>query len=227
MNIAIILAGGSGIRVGGGTPKQFLKIKNKPLIAYTLEKFEKNKNIDSICIVTNCNYIDLTENICKEYDISKCVKIVEGGTTGLESAINGIKSIEKMCQKTDVILIHDAVRPLVNDDIINDNIEVCKQHGCSMTSVPLLETLIKSNGVDNYNEIINRDSLFRIQTPQSYIFSEAISLYKEISKNDLNMYPSSFAYYVSKGKSIYLSKGNELNFKVTWLSDFKLLESIL
>ncbi|MEF1164355.1 IspD/TarI family cytidylyltransferase, partial [Vibrio parahaemolyticus] len=143
MNVALIFAGGVGTRMQNSTkPKQFLELYNKPVIIYTLEKFEENKNIDAIVVVCVEPWIDYLRKLLFKFDIQKVKFVIPGGETGQESIFNGLCKIEEEFDHNSVVLIHDGVRPLINDEIINRNIEAVKSHGSAITTCPPVETFV-------------------------------------------------------------------------------------
>ena len=151
MNIAVIFAGGVGSRMQtiGGTPKQFLNVHGKPIIIHTLEKFQENDNIDAITIACVDGYIDHLWKLVKKYDITKVKAIVKGGKNGQESIYNGLKAAKEISDSNDdIVLIHDGVRPLIGNKLIDDNIATVKKYGNAITCVECKETVVT---VDNDN----------------------------------------------------------------------------
>lgn len=224
MNIVLILAGGVGKRSGESIPKQFIRINNKPLIIYTLEKFEINNNIDYICISCHKDWKHQLENYLNEFNIKKVKSIIDGGSTGLESAYKGIIEINKFASLDSLVLIHDAVRPFIDQDSINDNIRVAKEHGLAMCSTQLVETLAYSEDGTYADKVVSRDKLNRILTPQTFKLSILNDLYlsEDVLKSNE---PSTFSLYMSKGLPIYLSKGNDKNIKITYPEDISYFKS--
>ena len=172
MNIAMILAAGSGTRMGNtDKPKQFLSIYNKPLIVHTIEAFEMHDQIDMVIVVTNETYIDQVKIWCKQYDLSKVKYVVKGGSSRQESVYNGIKQLKLLGIKDDDnLLIHDAARPLISQNIITDNIDACNKYGAVDTVIPSSDTIIRSINQETIHEIQKRSELFLGQTPQSFKF---------------------------------------------------------
>lgn len=219
MNIALILAGGVGKRSGSKIPKQFIRINDKPLIVYTLEQFEKNSNIDKICVTCVKDWIKEVESFKEEYGISKLQLVCEGGNSGLESLKNGLEMLN--CKDEDYIIIHDAVRPFIDQSIIDDNINTAYKYGLAMASVECVETLVKVDENGYSKTMIPRDNVMRVQTPQTFKYS----IIKEIdfTKQDA---PSIFALYMQQGNAIYCSKGNDKNIKITYPSDVEYFKKL-
>lgn len=217
-NIALILAGGIGSRVGETIPKQFVEINGKPLIIYTLEKFDNNSNIDYICIVCHSEWINKLWDSIDKYKIKKVKSIIAGGNTGLSSAYKGIIEINKFGNGDSLVLIHDAVRPFIDEECINANIKIASQKGLAMCAVSLVETLAYSEDSVFSDKVIPRDNLYRIQTPQTFKLSILNNLYSNIDVEKSNE-PSTFSLYMKQGLPIYLSPGNEKNIKITYPED--------
>ena len=136
-NIALIIAGGVGARMHQDIPKQFINVKDKPVIMYTLEAFQKHPYIDAIEVVCLDGWHDILRAYSKQFGITKLENIVSGGETGLQSIRNGLNDIaKKYTSDDDIVLIHDAIRPMVSQDIISDNIRVCREYGNAITVIP-------------------------------------------------------------------------------------------
>ncbi len=219
-NIALILAGGEGKRAQQSIPKQFVDIDGKPLIIYTVEKFEENPNVDGIVIACHPDWTGYLYEVIKEYGITKVKSIVDGGSTGLESAYNGIVEISNLYSDDSLVLIHDAVRPFVDQETINDNIRVAKEHGLAMCSVQLVETLAYSEDNEYSSRVVPRDNLKRILTPQTFRLDILKEIYGGVDLKSA-MEPSTFALYMDEGQPIYLSKGSEKNIKITYPEDIE------
>lgn len=223
MNIAVLLAGGIGERAACEVPKQFVKVNNKPLIVYTLEKFEQSKEIDRICVVCIKEWISALEEYAREFGIQKLDTICAGGKTGLESLKEGLDVLN--CEKDDLILIHDAVRPFVDDAIIRDNIAVAKKHDVAMTAVDCVETLVYMEEDGYAEKMIPRDYLQRIQTPQTFKYSILEEIYQQINLEKMSE-PSIFALYMRLGNPIYCSRGNDKNIKITYPEDIEYFKKL-
>lgn len=229
MNIALILAAGSGTRMGNtNKPKQFLSIYNKPLIVHTIEAFEMHDDIDMILIVTNDTYIDDVKIWCKQYDLTKVQYIVAGGSSRQESVYNGLKKLEKIGTKdNDIILIHDAARPLISQTIITDNIESCKKYHAVDTVIPSSDTIIRSIDKETICEIQKRSEQYQGQTPQSFTF-KVINDAHEYAKSINNTETTDDCRLVlNMGKEVHLVNGSKLNFKITTFDDLMMLKALL
>jgi len=225
MNIALIVAGGSGKRMGLDIPKQFVVVNNKPIISYSLKAFEDVKEIDSIFVVCHKDYINDLKQIIALNHIYKIKGIVEGGETRQESVLNGLNAIKNSgYQDNDIVLIHDAARPLVNKLIILDNIKACLKYKACETAIKVADTIIKSEKGDNLNEVMNRDVLYQVQTPQTFELGLIYSAHKKAPTTSA----TDDAQIVKKlGHEVAIVNGSKLNFKITTIEDLDLFKSLL
>ena len=209
-------------------PKQFLSIYNKPLIVHTIEAFEMHDDIDMILIVTNDTYIDDVKIWCKQYDLTKVQYIVAGGSSRQESVYNGLKKLEKIgISDEDIILIHDAARPLISQTIITDNIEACKKYQAVDTVIPSSDTIIRSVDKETICEIQKRSEQYQGQTPQSFTF-KVINDAHEYAKSINNTETTDDCRLVlNMGKDVHLVNGSKLNFKITTFDDLMMLKALL
>lgn len=234
MNIAVILAGGVGSRFGANIPKQFVEVLGKPVIAYTLESFEKHHDIDAILVVCVKPYIDYVWELKDKYGFSKLVWVTEGGPTFQQSVINGVNYLSDKAKPDDTVLFHFAASPFIKGEIISDVIRVCKEkdsNAISATDYYLLSGKKKTlNSVlddGNYSdEYINRESIAVMNTPHAFQYKYIVDLYKgAIEKGILNLVePHTTTLMYAMGKKIYFSKGSQSNIKITTKDDIELFE---
>ena len=176
MNIGMIIAGGVGARTCQDIPKQFINVNDKPVIVYTLEAFQKHPNIDAIEVVCLAGWHDILRAYAKQFGITKLENIVNGGETGQDSIRNGLYDIAKRYNgDDDIVIIHDAIRPMVSADIISDNIRVCREYGNATAVIPCTSVMLKTQDRIMSNDQIPRENLKITQTPQSYYIKELIS----------------------------------------------------
>ena len=179
-NIALIIAGGVGARMGQDIPKQFINVHDKPVIIYTLEAFQKHPQIDAIEVVCLDGWHDVLRAYAKQFGISKLENIVSGGKNGQDSIRNGLYDIvERYKNDDDVVLIHDAIRPMVSADVITDNIRVCRQYGNAITVVPCTAAMLKTYDALSTVEQVPRDNLKITQTPQAFFLKDFCDAHKE------------------------------------------------
>ena len=229
MNLALIFAGGVGKRMGNsGIPKQFLRLYGKEIIIYTLEIFENNENIDGVVISCLEEKIELLKKLMVKYEFKKVKSIVSGGKTGQESIYNGLKELEKYYSKNDIVLIHDGVRPLINNETVNNNIELVKQKGNAITTAPAIETIIKlEEEKDVIKDIFNRSECYMARAPQSFFLGDILEKHRRAIKDkkfDFIDSASLMSYY---GESLNILNGPVENIKITTPSDFYIFKAIL
>jgi len=218
----IIPAAGKGVRSGFSAPKQYLKIRGKELIVYTLEVFQKCKFVDEIIISADPFYFNVLQKIKIKYRLTKIKSIIEGGKQRQDSVYNALLTIK--AEPDDLIVVHDAARPLLPNEILNNAIITAREKGSALVCVKAKDTLIK--GDDFVDDYISRDEIYYVQTPQ--IFS-----YKEIKKAmdkaySQNFYGTDESILVKRiGKRINIVEGSLINFKVTTESDLELLKKIV
>ncbi len=227
-NIALIIAGGIGSRMHQDIPKQFINVHDKPVIIYTLEVFQHHPNIDSIEVVCLEGWHDILKAYAKQFGITKLENIVNGGETGQESIRNGLYDLSKRYyDDDDIVLIHDAIRPMVTADIISDNIRVCRTYGNATTVIPCTSVMLKTTDLLGCEQQIPRDDLKITQTPQSFYLNELIDVHKKAIKKNMEPSIASCALYIEMGKKVFLSTGSEKNIKLTTPEDIEIFTALL
>lgn len=231
MVYAVILAGGVGARMGStDMPKQFLKIKDKPIIAYTVEKFLMTSQFEKIIVLTPEKWIDHTKEILDRY-IGKNDKIVitQGGSTRNETIMNSISYIEKNYTLDDdtIIVTHDSVRPFVTHRIIKDNIEFADKYGACDTVIPATDTIVESIDSKVLSSIPNRNMMYQGQTPQSFKAKALRDIYQSLTDEEKDILTDAAKILVLKGKPVYLVEGETFNIKITYPYDLKIAKSLL
>jgi len=229
MNFALILTGGVGQRLRtSGLPKQFIELYGKPIVAYTLDKFELCEDIDHIVIVCHSSWVTKMEDIIKKYNYAKVISIVAGGKERHDSVEIGLQEINKKTNENDIVLIHDGVRPLVKESTIVENIRITKKYGNAMTVRPVIESVVVTkNDTADMADFKNRDDTFTLTSPQTFRVSELILAYAELKKITSEPILDSSLVYARLGKKIHIVKEQELNLKITTPEDFYYFRSIL
>ncbi|MBQ5592355.1 MAG: 2-C-methyl-D-erythritol 4-phosphate cytidylyltransferase [Clostridia bacterium] len=231
MNIAVVLAGGSGSRMGMvDRPKQFIDIYGKPVIIHTLEAFEINEKIDAICVVCVKEWQDDLSLWLKEYDIRKVRWIANAGASRQESSLNALDAIKEVCGDDDYVIIHDAARPLISQKIINENIVKVREYGACDTVVPAHDTIIRSIDGDTLDSIPARKELYMGQTPQSFKYSivrKAYDDYFALPENERPEMTDDCGLVLHSGVKIGMAMGDKLNMKITTMEDLLLVKSIV
>jgi 2-C-methyl-D-erythritol 4-phosphate cytidylyltransferase len=227
---AIILAGGIGSRMDQAIPKQFLHINNKPLIIYTLEAFQNHPMIDNICVVTLEGWEPILNAYAKQYGITKLKKTTIGGNTGQESIRNGINSlVELEINADDIVIIHDGIRPLIDEFVLSDVIIKCKKFGNAVSSLPYNEQIFKIDNEESTIEYIPRETLRRVSTPQGYKYGKLKWAYDYAFENKIGIYGSHYTntMMVELGERLYFSAGSDKNIKITTKDDMELFKAYL
>lgn len=224
-NIAIILAGGVGSRLGLSTPKQFFKVAGKMVIEHTLDTFERNPHIDEVAIVSNPVYVGDVENIVLRNGWTKVKKILKGGKERYDSSLSAIHAYEGGEEVN--LVFHDAVRPLVSQRIIDDVCEALKHYEAIDVTVPAVDTIIEAEG-DHICSIPDRSRLQRGQTPQAFRLSVIAEAYRR-ALNDPDFKVTDDCGVVVKYMPevpVHLVAGEESNMKLTYKEDTFLLDKL-
>lgn len=227
-NIALIIAGGVGARMGQDIPKQFLNVYDKPVIVYTMEAFQDHPDIDAIEIVCIEDWKGALLAYAKQFGIAKLENIVSGGENGQDSIRNGLYDIaERYSGDKDIVLIHDAIRPMVSQEIITDNIRVCRENGNAITVVPCTAAMLKTYDSLSTTEQVPRDNLKITQTPQAFFLMDIVAAHKEALNKGITNSVASCTMYIELGKKLYMSQGSEKNLKLTTTEDIEIFKALL
>lgn len=229
MNIAVILAGGSGTRVGGPVPKQFIEVLGKPVMAYTLEIFQEDPQIDAIEIVCAPSAQAQVQEIVETYGITKVRWYAPGGATFQDSTVNGLFALKGEINPSDIVLLQFAVSPMVTHEIIADAIRVCRLRGNAIASEEMvLCTCIKDDEFSSTTSIL-RETLMGFSSPWAFRFGEVCEAYEEAIRQDIlkDLEPHTTSLYFALGKTIYFSKSTRSNIKITQKEDLDTFEGHL
>ena len=229
MIVAVVLAGGTGTRVGGTVPKQFIEVQGKPVLAYTLERFQNNGNIDAIEIVCHRDWLEETRRIVKTYGFTKTRWITEGGETFQESTMKGIFHLKGTLAPEDIVVISFGVSPFTTDDIIDDGIRVCRLHGNAIAAEDaVLCTCIKDDDYSSTTSIL-RETIKGFSNPWTFRFGELCESYEEAERRGIlaDLEPHTTSLYFALGKRIWFSKTSGHNFKITTKEDLERFEGLL
>ncbi len=229
MNIAIIFAGGSGVRMGAGLPKQFLEINGKPILIHTMQLFQRHMKIDKIYAVVSPDYIDYVKDLGAEFHITKLVDVVGGGETAQDSIYNGLKRAEKDNPPDSIVLLHDGVRPFVSYDVISRNIKTVKKYGNAITSTPCFETIMVSKDGDVVDSVPYRKETFAGQAPQSFYLKDIIEAHDKIraTENRYENMVDACTIIRTLGIQAHMVEGNRGNIKITTPEDVYMLRALL
>ena len=223
MNYVIIIAGGVGSRLGASVPKQFVEVLGKPVIAYTMEHFQNHHEIDAIELVCVDGYQDYLKGITERYGITKVIKIVTGGSEYERSIMNGVAGLDGIAHPDDVIMIHWSASPFLSEDIITDNIRVCKEKGNAMTA-SYSYLLYGTNDGDCAKKNINRETFMTLSAPQSFLYKVITDIYKQVEEKNMFDYVEHHTPAIMEelGIPMYFSKGSHSNIKITTKEDVDL-----
>lgn len=225
MNYVILMAGGVGNRVGAGIPKQFVEILGKPVIAYTMQKLQQCSDIDAIELVCVDGFQDKLKKIADENGISKVIKIITGGKDYEHSIINGVDGLKGIAKDDDVVMMHWAASPFVSDEILKDNVRVCKEKGNAMSAC-FAFLLYGTNDGDHAQNVINRETFKTLSAPQSFLYKDIVEFYHQVEEKHLfeTVEAHTTSLMAALNWPIYFSKGDQTNIKITTPEDLKLFE---
>lgn len=228
MTIAVLIAGGTGARMGQNIPKQFLNVQDKPVIVYTMERFQRNPEVDGIVVVTLPNWTEFVEAYARQFGISKLRKVVPGGAVGQESIKNGIDAVASLgCPPDTAVMIHDAIRPMLGDDVIADNLAVYRAKGNAVVCIPCVEVMYHSADPACSTETIPRNELWRTQTPQTFSLEKLQWAHAEAKKRGITSATATCSLMTDLGETVYFSKGSEKNVKLTTVEDIDIFKALL
>lgn len=227
MNIALLTAAGLGNRMHMDIPKQFIHIDNKPVILYTLEAFQNHPQIDAIIVVSLSTWEDMIWAYAKQYNIKKLKWIVSGGESGQESIKKGLEALREKCNKNDVIMVHDGNRPLISDEIISDSLATYEKYGGAVAAIPCIEAIYKSSDGVQSGITLDRQEMFRTQTPHTFSLEKLLWAHKVAEKKYIQNTTATCVLMTMLGETIYFSKGSEKNLKLTTKEDFEIFEALL
>lgn len=231
MVYGVILAGGVGSRMGGDKPKQYLTVKDKPIIIYTVEKFFAVPEFEKIIVLCPKQWVEHTKNLIEKHIAPAQDKIVvtEGGETRNETIMNAIAYIESegKLDKDTIIVTHDSVRPFVTSRIITENIEYAKQYGACDTVVPATDTIVEAADNTTIRSIPDRSKMYQGQTPQSFNALKLKNIYGALTDDEKNILTDAAKIFVIKGEKVALVQGETYNMKITYPYDLRVAKSLL
>lgn len=228
MNYVVIKAGGVGMRMQPcDRPKQFVEVEGKPVIIYTMECFQQNELIDGICVSCISGWEDYLKDFAKKFGITKLKWVVVGGETPQQSIMNGLNAVYPYCNKDDIVIIHDAVRPLVSQKIINQSIENAIEFGASVVTAPCVETMLWSDDRASCTRTYDRSKLFQSRAPQAYNMFELMKTYEEAEKRGIKNSLSTDEIYIDMRKDIKQIVGSVHNIKITTKDDLEMFNAMV
>ena len=226
-NIGLIIAGGTGNRMHQDIPKQFLTVNERPVIVYTLEAFERHPEIDAIAVVCIKGWDQVLWAYAKQFNITKLQYVVPGGENGQGSIRNGVMELEQHFAPEDIVLIHDAIRPMVSAEIISDNIRVAQEKGNAVTVIPCAEAMMQTEDGTVSVGSYPRNRLKRTQTPQAFHLGEICDLHRQALEAGITNSVASCTLMIEMGRQVYFSAGSEKNIKLTTVEDIDIFRALL
>ena len=227
VNIVILTGGGIGSRTHQDIPKQFIHVNNKPIIIYTLEAFQRHPSIDEICVAILEGWEQMLWAYARQFNITKLKYVVTGGATGQESIFNGLKAIRADHNDEDVVIVHDGNRPMIEPDIISENLATQKKYGSAVTTIPCTEVVFVSENKVDSDKSIPRENLQRTQTPHSYYLGDLWEAHMEAQRRGIKNTAASCSLMEALGKKSYFSRGSEKNLKITTVDDIEIFKALL
>ena len=227
MNTAIILAGGVGSRMGVDRPKQFLMVQDKPIISYCLDIFQNHDEIDSVVVVVSEQWQDFVEEYAAKYGVTKIKGYAPAGKSRQHSIYNGLKCIDENVPDTDIVIVHDAARPLVSDQIISDCIKGATDYDGAMPVISVKDTVYQSKDGEEIGCLLKRSELFAGQAPESFKFRKYYDIHNQVTDEEIGATAGSSEIAYRHGMEIRMVKGSERNLKITTIEDLETFETIL
>lgn len=226
MITAVILAGGVGSRVGARIPKQFVEVLEKPVLAYTVEIFQKHVDIDTIEIVCHKNWKNYVYSMIEKYNFDKVKWVVDGGETFQGSVLNGINYLKNEICESDYVLIHYGAAPFTSKKIVDDVIRIMKEKKSAVTTTPCYQ-LLGSNDPDGTSKTwVDRDKYIQIACPYGFEFSYLLNIYNRAKEEGLieSIEPHTTSLMYALGDTLYQAYGDQTNIKITTKEDLDLFE---
>ncbi|HGI2124065.1 TPA: 2-C-methyl-D-erythritol 4-phosphate cytidylyltransferase [Streptococcus agalactiae] len=227
MNIGVIFAGGVGRRMNTkGKPKQFLEVHGKPIIVHTIDIFQNTEAIDAVVVVCVSDWLDYMNNLVERFNLTKVKAVVTGGETGQMSIFKGLEAAEQLATDDAVVLIHDGVRPLINEEVINANIKSVKETGSAVTSVRAKETVVLVNDSSKISEVVDRTRSFIAKAPQSFYLSDILSVERDAISKGITDAIDSSTLMGMYNRELTIVEGPYENIKITTPDDFYMFKAL-
>ncbi len=226
MTIAVLLAGGIDPGFQMDIPKQFVNVYNVPIIVYTLEKFQKHPEVDAIMVACLSGWENLVSAYAKQFNIDKLQWVIEGGRTGQETSRLAANKLMESCGEDDIVIIHDAIRPMVSDEIISDSIATCKQKGMGIAAVTSMDNVMMTDDGITGKMSISRYAFRRVQTPQTYRLGDLHAAHAEALKQNIKDENDTNNMMSRLGKKVTFSKGSDTNLKINTVEDVEMFKAL-
>lgn len=226
MATALIFAGGTGKRMNTRSkPKQFLELHGKPIIIYTLEHFEYHEEIERIVVVCITDWITELKGLLRRYGITKVEQIIPGGETGHDSIYYGLAAMKDTCEDDEIVLIHDGVRPLINEELITRNIEAVKKYGTAITVEAARESVVRCIDGKNVSEVPPRGEMYTAKAPQSFRYRQILNLYERAQREGIRSIDSSHLCSICH-VPMHVVESTKNNLKITEPADYYMYRAL-
>lgn len=226
MNIAVLLAGGVDPNFKMDIPKQFVNVYNRPIIVYTMEIFQNHPEIDAIMVACLQGWENMVSAYAKQFNISKLKWVIHGGKCGQETSKLAVDKLMESCSAGDIIVIHDAIRPMVSDEIISDSIYTCKKKGMGIAAVTSMDNVMMTDDGLTGKLSISRYAFRRIQTPQTYPLGELKAAHEEALERNINGEIDTNNMISRLGRIVSFSKGSDTNLKINTVEDVAMFKAL-
>ena len=226
-NYVILLAGGVGKRMGADLPKQFMEVEGKPIIVYTLERFQANPNIEKIVVVCVKDWIDYLKELIEKYQLTKVSWITEGGSTGHDSIRNGVFFLKDKVEPDDFVIVHDAVRPVLPQKAIDEVLRVAHEFGNASSSIACHPPIVYTEDFKSGIKDVDREHVMLTASPQAYKYSLALKCYEKAEEENKHNFTFTSSLLIHYGERVYFAKGTTSNIKITQKEDLALFEALL
>ena len=226
-NYVILLAGGIGKRMQSDIPKQFLEVNNKPIIVHTIERFQKNPQIEKIVVVCVRDWIDYVKELITKYNLSKVQWVIEGGKSGHDSISNGVFFLKDKIESEDFVIIHDAVRPVLPQALINEVIRVAHEKGNACSSIVCHPPIVYTDDFISGIRDVDREHVMLTASPQVFNYQLALKCYQQAKKEDRHDFTFTSSLLIHCGERVYFAKGTTNNIKITTKEDLALFKALL
>lgn len=229
MITAIILAGGTGSRVGADRPKQFVEVLGKPILAYTIDIFQNNPQIDAIEVVCNIKWKDYLMDMISKYHLSKVKWVADGGETFQNSVMNGIENLKGKISLEDYVLVQYGAAPFTSDRIVNDVIRVMKEKGSAVSATPCYQLMGSNDDNATSKTWVDRDKIIQIACPQGFEFGYLLNIYTRAQQKGLlnSIEPHTTSLMYALGDTLYQAYGDQTNIKITTKEDLDIFEGYI
>ena len=226
MTIAVLLAGGVDPGFQMDIPKQFVNVYNVPIIVYTMKKFQNHPEVDAIMVACLSGWENLVSAYAKQFDIDKLQWVIEGGRSGQETSRLAVNKLMENCNKDDIVIIHDAIRPMVSNELISDSIATCKQKGMGIAAVTSMDNVMMTDDGITGKMSISRYAFRRVQTPQTYRLGELYSAHKQALEQNIQNENDTNNMMSRLGKKVTFSKESDTNLKINTVEDVEMFKAL-